>query len=435
MVQDSQDYTHIIGPTRAVILTLTLLVTTIMLGIFLRGVPARFEQLATLVSPDDAVLVPGLTPMEEAGPLSRLGPEDKAALASLGVSMSAYAAYILFWDLAVVLVGLIIALVIFLRKSDSWMAIWIAYVVVLLGTNGVSFVVPSLSQQQSGWMLVSLLFGTTGMASHVLLFFLAPDGRFIPRWTWLLGLGFAGAILGAGIVAVRALPDILIGMIILLLLFPIWFILLGVGIVAQIYRYLRISNPAQRQQTKWVAFGLGMTMVGISLNVIMLNTSYQVAGSQRLILNLVRAPLVNLCLMFLALSLAFSIFRYKLWDIDLIIRRTTSYAALTALLAGIYFGVVVLLQGFLGAVGLEQNELSIVLSTLAIAALVRPLQARIQNFIDRRFYRARYDSERALARFSDAARDEVDVDRLADSMLDVVEVTMQPEQASLWVRK
>jgi hypothetical protein len=128
-----------------------------------------------------------------------------------------------------------------------------------------------------------------------------------------------------------------------------------------------------------------------------------------------------------------SILQYRLWDIDLIIRRTLSYAILSGLLGLIYFGGVVGLQAIFSMLTEQNSTISIILSTLAIAALFTPVRIRVQDFIDRRFYRKKYDAEQALAQFAAAARDEVDMERLTLALLGVVEETMQPEQVSLWL--
>ena len=124
-----------------------------------------------------------------------------------------------------------------------------------------------------------------------------------------------------------------------------------------------------------------------------------------------------------------------MFDIDIIIRRTLQYAILTVVLGLIYFGGIVLLQNiFSGLFGATESPLITVISTLTIAALFNPLRSRIQVFIDRRFFRSKYDAEKALTDFAAVARDEVDMVRLSGSLLSVVENTMQPEQTSLWLR-
>jgi hypothetical protein len=143
-----------------------------------------------------------------------------------------------------------------------------------------------------------------------------------------------------------------------------------------------------------------------------------------------------LAVIIVPLAIAFSILRYRLWEIDLLINRTLVYGTLTGILALIYFGCVVLLQqlvnGATGQVG--QSPLIIVGSTLAIAALFQPLRRRIQWIIDRRFYRRKYDAARTLAAFSATLRNEVDLSELREHLLGVVQETMQPTHVSLWLR-
>jgi hypothetical protein len=135
----------------------------------------------------------------------------------------------------------------------------------------------------------------------------------------------------------------------------------------------------------------------------------------------------------LPVSIGIAILRYRLYDIDLIIRRTLVYGALTAALGLVYWASVLVLEQVLRSLT-QGSELAIVGSTLAVAALFQPLRQRIQETVDRRFYRQHYDAGRTLEVFTSRLRDELDLDSLGAELLGVVGKTMRPERVSLWLR-
>ena len=223
------------------------------------------------------------------------------------------------------------------------------------------------------------------------------------------------------------------------------------GIYAQVYRYNYVSSPLQKQQTKWGVFGLILAVMGpIGFFFPLLaipsfaqpeipNILYNAVGQNLfdavLFFQLLRFIIFTLIIIFFPISFAVAILRYRLWDIDFIIRRTLVYGALTVTLALVYGLFVVLLQVLFQAISGERRSTFVtVVSTLAIAALFVPLRHWVQEAIDRRFYRSKYDAVKALQEFSLAARDEVDIDRLTGRLLDVVEETMQPSSTSLWLK-
>lgn len=201
------------------------------------------------------------------------------------------------------------------------------------------------------------------------------------------------------------------------------------GIASMVVR-IRRSRGEQRQQIKWVLYALGLFAgnflifrVGVLLAV---EPSGEASGLTKTITDLVDY------LIFLSLPMAVgaSILKYRLYSIDLIIKRSLIYAILTALLALIYFLTVLVLQQVFPA----GSALSTVLSTLAIATLFSPLRRRIQNVINRRFYRQQYDAQETLARFSSQLKEQVDLEQISKLLLNVTEEVLQPEHASLWLR-
>ena len=151
--------------------------------------------------------------------------------------------------------------------------------------------------------------------------------------------------------------------------------------------------------------------------------------------DLITGTAANVFILLIPLSLAFAILRSRLWDIDIIINRTLVYGALTGILVLMYIGSILLLQYLLRAIIQQNNDVAIVISTLLIAALFQPLRHRIQQLIDRRFYRRKYDAAKVVAAFSATLRNETDLDQLRAQLLQVVQETMQPAHASLWVRE
>jgi hypothetical protein len=204
---------------------------------------------------------------------------------------------------------------------------------------------------------------------------------------------------------------------------------------AQIYRYRYVSSSPERQQTKWVVFGLLLWLVLMGL----LGVPYSIElslppGSPLPLWSLAGSTGWWLTLSIVPLSLSIAVLRYRLYEIDLIINRTLVYGALTALLVGMYVASIVVLQGLLRALTGHESQLAIVFSTLVIAALFNPLRHRIQSFIDRRFYRSKYDARKTLEAFSAKLRDETDLNALSNDLMGVVRETMQPAHVSLWLR-
>jgi hypothetical protein len=194
-------------------------------------------------------------------------------------------------------------------------------------------------------------------------------------------------------------------------------------VVASIILRYRSAGQMVRAQIRWFVLGSIVYALIIVGFLVFLEFNELIAG-----------VLGSLAILPFYLAIGIAITRYRLYDIDLFIRKTLAYAILTAALALLYLGLVTLLQSLSASVLGLQSPVIIVLSTLVIAALFNPLRVRIQNVIDRRFYRQKYDAEKALAKFAQAARNETDMECLNEALLEVVQETMEPETVSIWLK-
>jgi hypothetical protein len=197
--------------------------------------------------------------------------------------------------------------------------------------------------------------------------------------------------------------------------------------VVSLFVRLRHSSGAERQQLKWFAYAAALLVSGLVVSSVLAAIEAEV--SELVFFVIFIAPLLGI-----PVAMGVAILKYRLYDIDLLINRTLVYGALTAMLALVYFGGVTLLQGVLRVLTGQESTLAVVASTLAIAALFNPLRRRVQAFVDRRFYRRKYDAARTLEGFSAKLRDETDLEALNNELVGVVRETMQPAHASLWLR-
>lgn len=213
----------------------------------------------------------------------------------------------------------------------------------------------------------------------------------------------------------------------------LWFLALatmGVAVFNIAHTALTVHDAVERAQLRWAGIGFA---VGILFFVMNFPVSFHWVSEP---VAFWLALLANLAAPGIGLGIAIAILRYRLFDIDIIIRRTLTYALVTALLAVVFFGSVVLLQLlFADIIGTNQNELITVISTLAIAALFVPLRNRIQSEIDKRFNRKKYDVQQVLNDFANTVRDETDLENLTTRLMQVVDDTMQPTSVSVWLKR
>ena len=285
----------------------------------------------------------------------------------------------------------------------------------------------------SSWLWSLLLYVPT---SSVLLLF--PDGRLpSPRWrpvAWGVALGAAGGVAGLALEAgpLTDFPQIanpygVAGPVVGIVGVVGSIVAAGSMVASAVSLIVRLrrTRGEQRQQLKWLAYWGAVAVAAIGVGSLVIPWSVPVS-----------ILIMSVAMLGLPIFTGIAIVRHRLYDIDLIINLTLVYAILSATLAVVYFGGIVVLQRvFAGLTGQEKlPQLAIVASTLAIAALFAPLRRRIQSFIDRRFYRRKYDARKTLEAFSTKLREETDLAALSDDLTSVIEETMQPAHVSLWLR-
>ena len=293
------------------------------------------------------------------------------------------------------------------------------------------------ASQAAAWMMSWVWVPACGLIVFLLLLF--PDGR-LPnrRWRWfawfsllLTVVGVISQALAPGSVyylrgihnplGVEGLPNV--GEQVQTVMFTLIFVSAGSLFV----RWLRASG-VERQQLKWFTYSSTLAISGVILTF----TISDAIGA--LWLEWVGYVVLVVGFIGIPISMGIAILRYRLYNIDFLINRTIVYGLLTAILVALYFCGIVVLQRFFVLLTGQQSTLAVVASTLLIAALFTPLRRRIQSFIDRRFYRSKYDARKTLEAFSAHMRDETDLNALSDDLVGVVAETMQPAHVSLWLR-
>ena len=375
------------------------------LSLFIAAVPAHYAQLG---DPPEAI---------------------QAGLEQLGLSVGFYATYSLALGAFFSLGCLVVAAVIFWRRSDDGMALLVSLMLALLGTVNMQSM-EALAEMHPAWTLPILLSIYFASACFVLFLFLFPDGRFVPRWARIPALVWSIGLLS---------------MLILLEFYPDagalseWAGLTFVGgtvagAVAQIYRYVRVSAPEHRQQTKWVVFGTVAAIMGAGVASWLptLFPSFTQPGLPALLSDLVGSTVVTVSLLLIPLTIGIAILRHRLWDIDLIINRTVVYGALSAIVIGLY----VLVVGGLGALLQVRGNLAVSLVAAGlVAVLFAPLRDRLQRSVNRLMYGERDDPYAALSRLGQRLEVTLAPDAVLPAVTRTVTETLKLPYAAIEVRR
>ncbi|MDJ0757381.1 MAG: GAF domain-containing sensor histidine kinase [Ardenticatenaceae bacterium] len=350
----------------------------ILLGIF-----TRYDSLTKLVLPN------AITDM-------RLSSADLAALTALGVSKNFYIWFIVLNELIFALGFISIGIFIYSRKTDDWLAWCVSLALIAFGVTGgglADFAVPA----DSSWFWVMEMIQAIGTAGMVSLFFIFPNGRFVPTWSKWLVQGWCLLVFFWFL-----FPSVPLNM----LDGEVWgqtplastifaLILFNIGVFSQFYRYIKVSDFVAKQQTKWIVMGFAATATAGTIFYLppLLSEELATSGSLRMSRNLFILPLANLLVLALPASIAIAIFRYRLWDIDILINRTLVYTSLTTIIVAAY----ILLVGSLNALFQAQNNLWVSLvATAFVTVIFQPLRENLQRWVNRLMFGERDDPVRML---------------------------------------
>src|SRR2546430_6635238 len=352
-------------------------VVVLALGLFIASIPTTFADLHILCTASSCSTSGQLTP------------DYVRELQALGLSMDFYATYIVVFIMVFAFGYFAVGAVLFWRKSDDRMALFASFTLV---TFPMAFTEVLATLPPSWWLPVQFV-SFLGSICIVLFFYLFPTGQFVPRWMRWLSIGVIVYWGAKNFFPLSPLNPFT--------RFPTLNVLTLVGVVGtmvvgQIYRYRRGSSLLQRQQTKWVVFGMSVAFGGyLGLGLLYGVFSLPPKGP---FADLIIFTATYSLMLLIPLSIVFAILRARLWDIDILINRTLVYGTLTATLALIYFGLIFALQSLMrtliGQAG--DNPWVIVISTLAIAVLFQPLRHRLQRVIDVVFFQRRNDAAQRL---------------------------------------
>ena len=302
-----------------------IVVAVLTMSFFAMGIPFEFAMFRTVC--------------QSACTTGQLSPAGLQALHDLGLPLDYYAAYAAGLDVILAVVYVAVAAVIFWRKPDDRMALFVSFSLLTFGTAGFPTTIYALVADHSAWWWPYAFLNFLGAASFDLFLYLFPDGRFVPRWTRWVALvwiawqlprywfpGWASGDLSSWTGWLQA---------------TVWVVALITVVYAQVYRYRRVSNAVQRQQIKWVVLGISaalLTFFGIHITLAVFAPAPTSPGTLAAIM--VGQTLIYATMLLIPLSIGVAILRYRLWDVDLIINRTLVYGALTASVVLLYMLVV-----------------------------------------------------------------------------------------------
>lgn len=424
--------TRLQGPWLRVIQGIWLVLVLIDLATLLISLPVYYQTFFTAC----------IGPITSCPDTGQLSVQTLPVLQQAGFSLDVYGFYVLFLDLLTTLPFLLVGALIAWRRATTWMGLFVSFLLINMGSLGLSFAHIGVLNESSNPLIIFL---NVADIIPVLLYYPClsfffstfPDGRFVPRWSWALivlwivnvffwiaptdtpfNLGNWPPLLEAGWLSV----------------------VFGGSACTQLYRFLRAASPLQRQQIKWLLYGFVPVIVAplcLTLYMTFVPALNQpgafLVNTPNAFLLVVALPLYRFWYLPVPFCIGIALLRYRLWDIDVLINRTLVYGLLTATLLGIYLVLVFGGESLLANIFGPGDAVVLVVSTLIVAALFQPLRRWVQQLVDRRFYRSKYDAALVVTRFGETLHQEVNLEQLRGQLLAVVQETVQPASLSLWL--
>ncbi len=379
---------------------------------------------------------------------SSLSVETNIALRQQGLSNEIYTGLLLLRDGLVVLGYTVTAIAIFRTRSNDWITLFISLALLTFGVTvtsleGASSPLHSLTFYRPGLTLPVALLRSLGLGMFLLVFYLFPDGLFVPRWTrplaviwgvWLVAWSLFNSQ-GPGLMVLSPVvkfflrmlttnPNSLQEMGYSLRLYSLGFVLalwFGSGVAAQIFRYTRVSSPLQRHQTKFVVLGL-VVAAGLYFLITLIPPIFAIQvqdpGLAALRYSLITLPISTLALLLTPISFNIAMHRFRLWDVDYLINRTLVYTSLSIAIILFYVVNVLIVQRIFSNLAGTESTFFVVLSTLALAALFNPLRHSLQRLVDRRFFHQTVNFRQTFTSFAREIRTIIDLPRLLATLVD-----------------
>ncbi len=381
----------------------------VLLANFVASIPAYYRIMRSVCTLTNQMqcMMPGGGP-----PSGQLTPDNAAALAHLQISVSTYATYYISLDVVVSLLFWGVGLLIFWRKSDEGIGLFVSLLLVLYGATGVTnplLVAYAPTQEPLLFQILLFLISVTQWAGLGVFFVTFPSGRFVPCWSWLLILPWVVTSEWNPISPVLQVAEVVL--------------LFGSAFFIMVYRYVRVFDVVQRQQTKWFVY---VTAVGISFNVISTlllgalpaDSPYQLLNATSTLLSFALIPL----------GLGIAILRYRLWDIDIIINRTLVYTILTAGIVGVY---VLIVGGFGTLMQAQKSPVLPLVAAALVAVLFQPLRELLQHAVNRLMYGERDDPYRAISRLGQRLEATVAPDTILPTIVETVAQALKLPYAAI----